>query len=340
MPNTTIVTTFLLLGFSDTWEENVLYFTLLLVIYLAALLGNFLIISAVLMDLQLHTPMYFFLVNLSVVDLGSISVTIPKAMINSLLNTREISYAGCVAQVYCLFFFLISDLFLLTGMAYDRYVTICDPLHYETVMDRKTCIQMAASAWVAGLIYSALHTGSTFAITFCSNVINQFFCEIPQLLKVSCDNLYLIEVGVVAFSAFIVFFCFGFIIVSYVKIFKSVLRIPTTQGRSKAFSTCVPHLIVVSLFISSGSFAYLKPTSRSPSDLDLVVAVLYSVVPPLMNPIICTMRNRDIKAALRKMIHFGVSSRKKASFTPINLISMVMGVNFENTMHLYRKMSH
>ncbi|XP_015275352.1 PREDICTED: olfactory receptor 14A16-like [Gekko japonicus] len=277
---------------------------------------HFIIISAVSLDQQLHTPMYFFLVNLSVIDLGAISVTIPNAMINSLLNTWEISYSGCVAQVYFLFFFLASDFFLLTGMAYDRYVAICDPLHYETVIDRKVCIKIAASAWVAGLLYSGLHTSSTFAIAFCSNVINQFFCEIPQLLKVSCDNLYLIEFGVVVFSAFIAFSCFGVIIVSYVHIFRSVLRIPTTQGRNKAFSTCVPHLIVVSLFSSTGSFAYLKPNSQSPSDLDLVVAVLYSVVPPLMNPIIYTMRNRAIKAALWKMLQCGIFSGRKARFPP------------------------
>nr|XP_056720399.1 olfactory receptor 14A16-like [Euleptes europaea] len=316
MSNSSMVTTFLLLGFSDTWEQNVLYFILLLVVYLAVLTANFLIISAVSLDKRLHTPMYFFLVNLSVVDLGSISVTIPNAMINYLLNTWEISYSGCVAQVYFLLFFLTSDLFLLTGMAYDRYVAICDPLHYEAVMDRKVCIKMAASAWVVGLLYSGLHTGCTFAITFCSNVINQFFCEIPQLLKVSCDNLYLIEVGVVVFSAFMVFSCFGFITVSYVHIFKSVLRIPTTQGRNKAFSTCVPHLIVVSLFISTGCFAYMKSNSQSPSDLDLVVAVLYSVIPPLMHPIIYSMRNRDIKTALWKMFQCGIFSGRKARFLP------------------------
>lgn len=334
MPNASSVTTFLLLAFSNTWEQQMFYFILFLVIYSAALVGNFLIISAVSMDHQLHTPMYFFLVNLSVVDLGSISVTIPNAMINSLMNSREISYFGCVAQVYSLFFFLISDLFLLTGMAYDRYVAICDPLHYETVMDRKVCIQMAATAWITGLLYSALHTGSTFAITFCSNIINQFFCEIPQLLKISCDNLYLIEVGVIVFSAFIVFMCFGLIVVSYVQIFKSVLRIPTTQGRNKAFSTCIPHLLVVSLFISTGSFAYLKPNSGASSDLDLVVAVLYSVVPPLMNPIIYTMRNRDIKAALWKMFQCGATLQLKASFLIINLISSLVGFTFRKIKHV------
>ncbi|XP_077169380.1 olfactory receptor 14A16-like [Paroedura picta] len=321
MPNSSTFKTFVLLGFSDTWEQNVLCFILLLVIYLTALIANCLIISAVSLDQQLHTPMYFFLVNLSIIDLGSISVTIPNAMINSLLNTWEISYSGCVAQVYSLLFFLTSDLFLLTGMAYDRYVAICDPLHYETVMDRKVCIKMAASAWISGFLSSGVHTGSTFAITFCSNVINQFFCEVPQLLKISCDNLYLIEFGVVVLSVFIVFSCFGCIIVSYMHIFKSVLRIPTTQGRNKAFSTCVPHLIVVSLFVSTGSFAYLKPVSRSPSDLDLVIAILYSVLPPLMNPVIYTMRNRDIKTALWKIFLCDIFSGRKAWFPLISLVS-------------------
>ncbi|XP_063157917.1 olfactory receptor 14A16-like [Candoia aspera] len=309
MPNVSEFTTFLLLGFSDQFKQNVLYFLLFLVIYLAALIANFLIISAVSFHQQLHTPMYFFLVNLSVVDLGSISVTIPKAMINAFLNTREISYSGCITQVFSLFFFLISDFFLLTAMAYDRFIAICDPLHYETIMDMKVCLQLAAIAWIAGLLYSALHTCSTFVVTFCSNVLNQFFCEIPQLLKASCDNSYLIEVGVIAFSACIIFPCFGFIIVSYVQIFKSVLRIPTSHGRNKAFSTCFPHLIVVSLFISTASIAYLKPTSDSPSDMDMVITVLYSVVPPLMNPMIYTMRNRDIKAALWEMFKCGVTSR-------------------------------
>uniref|UniRef100_A0A8D0B7A1 Olfactory receptor n=1 Tax=Salvator merianae TaxID=96440 RepID=A0A8D0B7A1_SALMN len=289
---------FLLLSFSDKWEKNVVYFVLLLMIYLAALTANFLIIAAISLDQKLHTPMYFFLVNLSLVDLGSISVTIPNAMVNLLLNTQEISYSGCVVQVYSLIFFLISDLFLLTGMAYDRYVAICDPLHYETLMDQKACIQIAVGVWIVGLFYSALHTGSTFAITFCSNTINQFFCEIPQLLKISCNNLYLVEVGVLAFSACIVFACFSFIVISYVQILKSVLRIPTTHGRNKAFSTCLPHLIVVALFVT---FAYFQPTNRTSSQMDLVATIAYSVVPPFMNPIIYSMRNREIKGGLYKL---------------------------------------
>ncbi|XP_026575045.1 olfactory receptor 14A16-like [Pseudonaja textilis] len=309
MPNGSEFSTFLLLGFSYQFEQNLLYFTLFLVIYIAALIANALIILAVSFHQQLHTPMYFFLVNLSVVDLGSISVTIPKAMTNAFWNSREISYYGCITQVFSLFFFLISDLFFLTGMAYDRYIAICDPLHYKSIMDRKACLQLAAIAWITGFLYSALHTCSTFAVTFCSNVLNQFFCEIPQLLKVSCNNSYQIEVGVILFSVFIVFGCFSLIIVSYVWIFKSVFRIPTSHGQSKAFSTCIPHLIIVSLFISTGSVAYLKPTSDSPSDIDTVITVLYSVIPPLMNPIIYTMRNREIKVALWKMFKCDITSR-------------------------------
>ncbi|XP_065419334.1 olfactory receptor 14A16-like [Chrysemys picta bellii] len=302
MSNRTTVTMFLLLGFSDVRELQILNFVVFLVIYLVALVGNLLIFMAIAFDHHLHTPMYFFLMNLSILDVGSISVTIPKSMANSLMNTKSISYAGCVAQVFFLFFLLGADFSLLTIMAYDRYVAICQPLHYDTMMNSKACVQMAASAWITGILYSVLHTGNTFALTFCGgNMVDQFFCEIPQLLKLSCSDSYLSEVGVLAFSVCLLFGCFVFMIVSYVQIFKSVLRIPSEQGRHKAFSTCLPHLTVVSLAVCTGAFAYLKPTSSSPSALDLVVAVLYSVLPQIMNPIIYSLRNKEMKAALRRL---------------------------------------
>ncbi|XP_014452476.2 olfactory receptor 14C36-like, partial [Alligator mississippiensis] len=172
-------------------------------------------------------------------------------------------------------------------MAYDRYIAICKPLHYEIIMNRRACIQMAACAWAAGVMYSALHTGSTFSLPFChSNIINQFFCEIPQLLKLSCSDTYRRELAALVFSLCLALGCFAFIVVSYVQIFTAVWRIPSEQGRQKAFSTCIPHLIVVSLLLSTGSISYLKPVSDSSSPLDLLAAVLYSVVPPLMNPVI------------------------------------------------------
>ncbi|XP_005310497.2 olfactory receptor 14A16-like [Chrysemys picta bellii] len=302
MSNQTTVTEFLLLGFSDVRELQILHVVVFLVIYLAALIGNLLIITAVALDHHLHTPMYFFLINLSILDLGSISVIVPKSIANSLLNTRSISYAGCITQVFLFVFFAAANIALLTVMAYDRYVAICQPLHYETVMNRGACVQMAASAWTSGILYSALHTGNTFRLPFCqSNVINQFFCEIPQLLKLFCSDSYLSEIGILGFSACLLLSCFALIIVSYVHIFMTVLRIPSEQGQRKAFSTCLPHLTVVSLFFCTGTFAHLKPTSSSASGLDLVVAVLYSVVPPMMNPVIYSMRNKEIKAALRRL---------------------------------------
>ncbi|XP_034645893.1 olfactory receptor 14A16-like [Trachemys scripta elegans] len=303
MSNRTTVTEFLLLGFSDVRELQILHFVVFLVIYLVALVGNLLIFMAIAFDHHLHTPMYFFLMNLSILDVGSISVTVPKSMANSLMNTKSISYAGCVAQVFFLFFLMAADFSLLTVMAYDRYVAICQPLHYDTMMNSKACVQMAASAWITGILYSVLHTGNTFALTFCGgNMVDQFFCEIPQLLKLSCSDSYLSEIGVLTFSVCLLFGCFVFIIVSYVQIFKSVLRIPSEQGRHKAFSTCLPHLTVVSLLVFTGAFAYLKPTSSSPSALDLVVAVLYSVLPQIMNPIVYSLRNKEMKAALRRLI--------------------------------------
>ncbi|XP_067414632.1 olfactory receptor 14A16-like [Emydura macquarii macquarii] len=302
MSNQTTVTEFLLLGFSDAMDLQILYFGLFLVIYLAALMGNLLIIMAIALNRHLHTPMYFFLMNLSVLDLSSISVTLPKSMANSIINSSSISYVGCITQVFFLVFLMGADFSLLTVMAYDRYVAICQPLHYERVMNGRACVQMAAGAWISGILYSALHTGNTFALTFCGgNTVDQFFCEIPQLLKLACSDSYRSEIGALTFSACLVLSCFVYIIVSYIQIFTTVLRIPSEQGRHKAFSTCLPHLTVVSLFVSTGIFAYLRPTSGSTSGMDPVVGVLYSTLPPVMNPIIYGMRNKEIKAALWRL---------------------------------------
>ncbi|KAM7145691.1 olfactory receptor 14A16-like [Macrochelys suwanniensis] len=314
MSNRTTVTEFLLLGFSDVRELQILHFVVFLVIYLAALVGNVLIITVVVLDHHLHTPMYVFLMNLSILDIGSISVTVPKSMANSLMNIRSISYSGCVTQVFLFVFFVSADLALLTVMAYDRYVAICQPLHYERVMNRRACVQMAAGAWISVFLYSALHTGITFAISFCGgNMVDQFFCEIPQLLKLACSDTYLSETGAIAFSVCIASSCFVLIIVSYVHIFTMVLRIPAEQGQHKALSTCLPHLTVVSLFFCTASFAYSNPTSSSTSGLDLVVAVLYSVLPAVMNPIIYSMRNKEIKAALSKLIAWRLFTKNKLS---------------------------
>ncbi|XP_074994689.1 olfactory receptor 14A16-like [Calonectris borealis] len=303
MSNGSSITHFLLLAFADTRELQLLHFWLFLGIYLAALLGNGLIITAIACDHRLHTPMYFFLLNLSLLDLGSISTTVPKAMANSLWDTRDISYAGCAAQLFFFLFFFSAEVCLLTVMAYDRYVAICHPLHYGALLGSRACVHMAAAAWASGFLNALLHTANTLSLPLChGNAVDQFFCEIPQILKLSCSHSYLREVGLVVVSACLAFGCFVFIVVSYVEIFRAVLRIPSEQGRHKAFSTCLPHLAVVSLFLGTGIFAYLKPPSISSPSLDLVVAVLYSVVPPAVNPLIYSMRNQELKDALRKMM--------------------------------------
>ncbi|KAM6066405.1 olfactory receptor 14A16-like [Chlamydotis macqueenii] len=302
MSNSSSITQFLLLAFADTRELQLLHFWLFLGIYLAALLGNGLIITAIACDHRLHTPMYFFLLNLSLLDLSSISTTIPKAMANSVWDTRAISYTGCAAQVFFFLFFIVAEYFLLTIMAYDRYAAICRPLHYGTLLGSRACVHMAAAAWGSGFLNALLHTANTFSLPLCQgNVVDQFFCEIPQILKLSCSHSNFREVGLVVISLCFSFGCFVFIVVSYVQIFRAVLRIPSEQGWHKAFSTCLPHLAVVSLFLSTGMVAYLKPPSVSSPSLDLTVTVLYSLVPPTVNPLIYSMRNQELKDTLWKL---------------------------------------
>ncbi|XP_064904351.1 olfactory receptor 14J1-like [Columba livia] len=188
-------------------------------------------------------------------------------------------------------------------MSYDRYIAICKPLHYGTLLGSRACVHMAAAAWATGFLSALLHTANTFSLPLCKgNALGQFFCEIPQILKLSCSHSYLREIRLIVISFSVVFGCFVFIVVSYVQIFRAVLRIPSEQGRHKAFSTCLPHLAVVSLFLSTAMFAYLKPPSISSPSLDLVVSVLYSVVPPAVNPLIYSMRNQELKDALWKLV--------------------------------------
>ncbi|XP_064926057.1 olfactory receptor 14I1-like [Columba livia] len=307
MSNSSSITQFLLLPFTDTRELQLLHFWLFLGIYLAALLGNGLIITTIACDQHLHTPMYFFLLNLSLLDLGSISTIVPKSMANSLWDTRTISYRGCATQLFFFLSLISVEYSLLTITAYDCYVAICKPLHYGTLLGSRACVHMAAAAWASGFLNTFLHTVNTFSLPLCKgNAVDQFFCEIPHILKLSCSDSYPREVWLLVVSSCLVFGCFVFIVVSYVQIFRAVLRIPSEQGRHKAFSTCLPHLAVVSLFVSTGIFAHLKPPSIFSPNLDRVVSVLYSVVPPAVNPLIYSMRNKEIKDSLRKLFDQGL----------------------------------
>ncbi|XP_063039135.1 olfactory receptor 14J1-like, partial [Melospiza melodia melodia] len=214
-----------------------------------------------------------------------------------------ISYTGCAAQLFLFYFFISAEFFLLTVICYDCYVSICKPLHYGTLLGSRACAHMAAAAWASAFLNALLHTSNTFSLPLChGNALGQFFCEIPQILKLSCSKSYLRELGLIAISACLVFGCFVFIVFSYVQIFRAVLRIPSEQGRHKAFSTCLPHLAVVSLFVSTGIFASLKPPSMSSPSLDVAVSVLYSVVPPALNPLIYSLRNQELKAAVWRLM--------------------------------------
>ncbi|XP_077169402.1 olfactory receptor 14A16-like [Paroedura picta] len=305
MSNLTSPSEFLLLEFSDIRELQILHFFVFLAVYLTAVTGNLLVIIAVAFDHHLHTPMYFFLMNLALMDIGSVSIILPQTIASSLLNTRSISYSSCMTQVFFLLFLEGADLGILTIMAHDRYVAICNPLQYEAIMHRGACIQMAATVWIVGILYGLLHSGGTFAITFCSNMIDQFFCEVPQILKLSCSDTYLVEIGIILFSCLLGLGCFVFIIVSYMQIFAAVLRIPSVHGQKKALSTCLSHLTVVSLLVVSGIFAYVRPHSQISAEQNVLYAIIYAVLPPLLNPFIYSMRNKEIKGALLKLSDLG-----------------------------------
>ncbi|XP_062992790.1 olfactory receptor 14A16-like [Elgaria multicarinata webbii] len=313
---TSLTSEFLLLEFSPVRELQILHSVVFLALYLTTLIGNGFIIVAIVLDYRLHTPMYFFLMNLAVSDLGNISVIVPKSMLNSLMNSRHISYSECVTQVFFFVFFMASDFVLLTIMAHDRHVAICNPLQYEIIMNKGACTQMVITVWITGLLYAIIHTSGTFSMTFCSNRVDQFYCEIPKLLKLSCSDLYLVEMGLLVLSCTVVFGCFIFIIATYVWIFTAVHRIPSVQGRHKALSTCLPHLMVVSLIMFAGFFVYARPPSNISSELDLVFSAIYTILPPMLNPFIYSMRNKEIQAALRKLLDLKHFSSTTPRFVP------------------------
>ncbi|XP_069890090.1 olfactory receptor 14A2-like [Dipodomys merriami] len=303
MFNYSVEMNFLLMQFSDSKQLQIIHGFLFLLIYSEALMGNLLIFILVTMDRCLHTPMYFFLKNLSCLDAGLISVTVPNLILNSLTHRSLISFPGCVCQVLLVIHFVGSELFLLTAMSYDRYVAICHPLHYDVIMNKGICVLMVATSWIFGSIFGVLYSSGTFSLPFCgSRKVPQFFCDVPSLLKISCSKKHVTVDVSVTIGVIWGLFCLVGIGISYAYIFSTVLRKPSLPGRSKAFSTCVPHLIVVTTFLVTGATAYLKPVPDSPHLIDFLVSVFYSVMPPSLNPIIYSLRNKEIKASLWKLL--------------------------------------
>ncbi|KAM6185011.1 olfactory receptor 14J1-like [Rhynchocyon petersi] len=303
MANFTKVGGFILMTFPGNADEiEIICASLFSVLYLLALTGNILIITVTSQDHTLHSPMYFFLKHLSFLDLCYISVTVPRSICDFFMHSGNISLWECILQCFAFITSCFAEVVMLTVMSYDRYVAICFPLHYEIIMDVSTCVYGVLAVWISGIIAGVMQTAATFSIHFCGpNIIHQFFCDVPQLLKLSCSNNFIREIGVTALVAFTAFLCFIFIGFSYTHIFSAVLRISSADGRAKAFSTCLPHLCVVILFYSTASFEFLKVHSDSPTGLDFLLTVFYTIVPPTVNPMIYSLRNKAIKVALRKV---------------------------------------
>uniref|UniRef100_A0A8C4W160 Olfactory receptor n=2 Tax=Gopherus evgoodei TaxID=1825980 RepID=A0A8C4W160_9SAUR len=299
--NLTTVTEFIFLGLTDHPELQVPLFSLFLVIYLITLTGNLGMIILIRSDPQLHTPMYFFLINLSLVDFCYSSVITPKLLVGFLAGNKVISFNGCATQFFFFSSFVGIECLLLAVMAYDRYVAICNPLLYTVIMSHRVCVLLAAGSFLAGFVNSMIHTISMFQLPFCaSNIINHFFCDVPPLLKLSCASTFINEVVIFAFASLIEISCLLAILISYVYILSAILRIRSTEGRHKVFSTCASHLTAVTVFFGTTLFMYLRPSSSSSMNQDKVVSVFYTVVIPMLNPLIYSLRNKEVKDALRR----------------------------------------
>ncbi|XP_028716519.1 olfactory receptor 1J4-like [Peromyscus leucopus] len=302
--NQSTVSEFILLGLPIQPEDQGTYYALFLAMYLTTVLGNLLIILLIRLDSRLHTPMYFFLSNLAFTDISFSSVTVPKMLRNMQTQDPSIPYADCIAQMY--FFILFTDLdnFLLTSMAYDRYVAICHPLHYTTIMREELCISLVAISWIVSCVSALSHTLLLAWLSFCANnTISHFFCDLNALLQLSCSDISPNELVIFTAGMAVITLPLICILISYGRIGTTILKISSTKGICKSLSTCGSHLSVVSLYYGAIIGLYLIPSSSSSSDKDIAASVMYTVVTPLLNPFIYSIRNRDVKEALKKLFN-------------------------------------
>ncbi|XP_068800151.1 olfactory receptor 8U9-like [Struthio camelus] len=301
--NYTEVTEFILSGLTDCPDLQVPLFLVFLAMYAATLLGNFGMIVLIRMDLHLHIPMYYFLSHLAFVDICYSSVIIPKMLIHILEEEKTIGFSGCAAQLCCFVVFGIAECLLLAVMAYDRYVAICKPLLYPVIMCRQTCGWLVVGSYAVSMLHAVTHATFIFTFSFCqSNMINHYFCDIPPLIALSCSDTHTYKVVVFALVSINCLSTMTIIFVSYIYILPAILRICSPEGRRKAFSTCAPHLLVVTVFYGAILFMYLRPSSTYALAKDKVATLFYTVMTPMLNPLIYSLRNREVKVAVKRAV--------------------------------------
>nr|XP_004658167.2 olfactory receptor 5V1-like [Jaculus jaculus] len=310
--NLTTVTQFILIGLSDLPEVRYPLFVAFAIIYQITVLGNGAILLAIGAEKKLQTPMYYFLANLSLLDIFCPSATVPKMLQNLLTEENSISLVGCALQLFFLVALAGTEVFLLAVMAYDRYVAICFPLRYSLIMTKVRCGQLISGTWAAGFLNSLLHTVSTFSLSFCkSNRVNQYYCDIPPVVALSCSSTYMAEVLVLVVGGILGVSAFLTTLISYVYIISTILKIQSVEGKRKAFSTCASHLLVVCLFYGTTIFTYMRPSSTQHSPArDRLISMLYGVITPMLNPMIYSLRNTEVKGALRKVLCGGICLHK------------------------------
>ncbi|XP_008703690.2 olfactory receptor 24 [Ursus maritimus] len=307
--NQTSASEFILLGLSENPEQETLLFALFLCMYVVTVVGNLLIILAISSDSHLHTPMYFFLANLSLVDFGLATNTVPKMLVSIQIRSKSISYPCCLTQMYFFHFFGIMDSVLIAVMAYDRFVAICHPLHYTTIMNPRLCGLLAGGPWVFSCFISLTHILLMVRLVFCgNNKIPHYFCDLTPLLRLSCTDTSVNKIFVLIVAGMVIATPFLCILASYACIIVAIMKVPSAGGRKKAFSTCSSHLSVVALFYGTTIGVYLCPSSVRTAVKEKASAVMYTAVTPLLNPFIYSLRNRDLKGALRKLVNRKITS--------------------------------
>ncbi|XP_025307517.1 olfactory receptor 5B2-like [Canis lupus dingo] len=303
MENNTKVTEFILAGLTNTPELQIPLFIMFTLIYLFTLAGNLGMVVLILLDSCLHTPMYFFLSNLSLVDFGYSTAVTPKVMAGLLRGDQVISYNACAAQMFFFAAFATVESYLLASMAYDRYVAVCKPLHYTTTMTTGVCARLAIGSYMSGFLNASVDVGDTFHLSFCnSNVIHHFFCDIPAVMALSCSNRHVSELVLVFVASFHIFLALLIILISYLFIFITILKIPSVEGYLKAISTCASDLTAVSIFYGTVIFMYSQPTSNHSMDTDKIISVFYTVIIPMLNPMVYSLRNKEVKNAFKKVV--------------------------------------